>query len=71
MAWVQLLGLREGRSELDAHGHPKIIPMSANGQFSVSSGRDPRDLPVEAGDGAIVGKFPICGWMSLNNSFDI
>ena len=37
----------------------------ANFRFS---GRDPRDLPVEAGDGAIVGKFPICGWMSLNNS---
>ena len=27
--------------ELDAHGHPKIIPMSASGQFSVSGGRDP------------------------------
>ena len=42
--------------ELDAHGHPKIIPMSASGQFSVSGGRDPRNLPVEAGDGTIVGK---------------
>ena len=51
-SWVA----RRDVPELDAHGHPKIIPMSANGQFSVSSGRDPRDLPVEAGDGAIVGK---------------
>jgi photosynthetic reaction center H subunit len=52
-SWVA----RRDVPELDAHGHPKIIPMSASsGQFSVSGGRDPRDLPVEAGDGAIVGK---------------
>ena len=32
-SWVA----RRDVPELDAHGHPKIIPMSANGQFSVSS----------------------------------
>ena len=41
--------------ELDGKGHPKIVPMSLNGHFHVSAGRDPRGLPVEAGDGAIVG----------------
>ena len=42
--------------ELGAHGHPKIIPMSASGAVFISGGRDPRDLPVEVGDGTIVGK---------------
>lgn len=42
--------------ELDGHGHPKIIPMAASEHFSVSAGRDPRGLRVEAGDGEIVGK---------------
>ena len=42
--------------ELDGHGHPKIIPMSANSKFFVGAGRDPRDLPVVAGDGEVVGK---------------
>jgi photosynthetic reaction center H subunit len=42
--------------ELDGHGHPKIVPMSAAEGFSVSAGRDPRGLPVVAGDGEIVGK---------------
>lgn len=41
--------------ELDGKGHPKIRPMRAIHGFSVSAGRDPRGLPVEAGDGAIVG----------------
>ncbi len=41
--------------ELDGHGHPKIVPMSANEQFFVSAGRDPRGLPVMAGDGEVVG----------------
>ena len=34
----------------------KIIPMSANSKFVVSAGRDPRDMPVVAGDGEVVGK---------------
>jgi photosynthetic reaction center H subunit len=42
--------------ELDGHGHPKIIPMAASEHFMVSAGRDPRGMPVEAGDGEIVGK---------------
>ncbi|MFW2542921.1 photosynthetic reaction center subunit H [Primorskyibacter sp. 2E107] len=41
--------------ELDGHGHPKIVPMSAKDGFHVASGRDPRGLPVKAGDGEIVG----------------
>ena len=42
--------------ELDGHGHPKIIPMSANEAFRFATGRDPRGLPVMSGDGEIVGK---------------
>ncbi len=42
--------------ELDGHGHPKIVPMSAAEGFRVAAGRDPRGLPVVAGDGEIVGK---------------
>jgi photosynthetic reaction center H subunit len=41
--------------ELDGKGHPKIVPMAAHEHFRVSAGRDPRGLPVEAGDGEIVG----------------
>lgn len=41
--------------ELDGHGHPKIVPMSGTSSFHVTSGRDPRGLPVVAGDGAVVG----------------
>lgn len=36
--------------ELDGHGHPKIVPMSAMPDFRVSAGRDPRGLPVVGGD---------------------
>lgn len=46
---------RRDMPELDGHGHPKIVPMSANKQFHVAIGRDPRGLPVVAGDGAVVG----------------
>jgi len=41
--------------EIDAAGHPKIVPMAKAGQFHVSAGRDPRDLPVQAQDGEVVG----------------
>lgn len=41
--------------ELDGHGHPKIVPMSARQSFHVSAGRDPRGLPVMAGDNEVVG----------------
>lgn len=42
--------------ELDAHGHPKIKPMSMLDDFRVSAGRDPRGKVVMAGDGEIVGR---------------
>jgi photosynthetic reaction center H subunit len=41
--------------ELDGKGHPKIVPMARHEHFHVAAGRDPRGLPVEAGDGEIVG----------------
>lgn len=41
--------------ELDGHGHPKIVPMAGTEGFSVSAGTDPRGLPVQAGDGEVVG----------------
>ncbi|MEO0665210.1 MAG: photosynthetic reaction center subunit H [Pseudomonadota bacterium] len=37
--------------ELDGKGHPKIVPMATLDAFSVSAGRDPRGLTVQAGDG--------------------
>ncbi len=51
-AWAN----RRDEPELDGKGHPKIVPMSGADQFHVAAGRDPRGLPVVAGDGAIVGK---------------
>ena len=47
---------RRNVPELDGHGHPKIVPMAGTDHFNVSAGRDPRGLPVEAGDSEIVGK---------------
>ncbi len=41
--------------ELDGKGHPKIVPMASHDNFRVSAGRDPRGLPVQAGDDAVVG----------------
>jgi len=41
--------------ELDGAGHPKIVPMATTESFHVAAGRDPRGLPVVAGDGAVVG----------------
>lgn len=48
--------MRRDVPELDGHGHPKIIPLSAVATFAVSAGRDPRGLPVQGGDLAIVGR---------------
>jgi photosynthetic reaction center H subunit len=42
--------------ELDGHGHNKIVPMSMASAFGVSAGRDPRGLPVQAGDNEVVGR---------------
>lgn len=47
---------RKDHPELDGHGHPKIVPMAGTDGFRVAAGRDPRGLPVIAGDGEIVGK---------------
>ena len=47
--------------ELDGHGHPKIVPMSGAEGFRVAAGRDPRGLPVIAGDGEIGGKITDMG----------
>ena len=46
---------RRDEPELDVAGHPKIVPMKKAEQFHVSSGRDPRGLPVEGHDGEVVG----------------
>ncbi|GAB1480469.1 photosynthetic reaction center subunit H [Paracoccaceae bacterium] len=42
--------------ELDGHGHNKIVPMAQAPAFAVSAGRDPRGLPVQAGDNEVVGR---------------
>lgn len=42
--------------ELDGHGHAKIKPMGKVDGMSVSAGRDPRGLPVQAGDLEVVGR---------------
>ncbi|MDW4499402.1 photosynthetic reaction center subunit H [Sulfitobacter sp. D35] len=46
---------RRDLPELDGKGHPKIVPMAALEGFQVATGRDPRGLPVQAGDGEVVG----------------
>jgi photosynthetic reaction center H subunit len=47
---------RRDEPELDGHGHAKIVPMAQAKGFSVSAGRDPRGLPVQAGDLEVVGR---------------
>jgi photosynthetic reaction center H subunit len=42
--------------ELDGHGHVKIVPMAQASAFTVSAGRDPRGLPVQANDNEVVGR---------------
>jgi photosynthetic reaction center H subunit len=51
-SWAQ----RRDIPELDGHGHAKIVPMSQATAFVVSAGRDPRGLPVQAGDLEVVGR---------------
>lgn len=51
-SWVP----RADEPELDAHGHEKVRPMSRVADFIVSAGRDPRGLPVQAGDLEVVGR---------------
>jgi photosynthetic reaction center H subunit len=47
---------RRDEPELDGHGHNKIVPMAMADGFSVSAGRDPRGLPVQASDLEVVGR---------------
>ena len=51
-SWVP----RQDEPELDGHGHAKILPMTQAKGFAVSAGRDPRGLPVQAGDLEVVGR---------------
>jgi len=46
---------RKDHPELDGHGHPKIMPMAANPDFSFSCGYDPRGRTVFSADGQAVG----------------
>ncbi|WP_224826664.1 photosynthetic reaction center subunit H [Cognatishimia sp. MH4019] len=46
---------RRDLPELDGKGHPKIVPMASLDTFSVSAGKDPRGLTVQAGDDSVVG----------------
>lgn len=51
-SWVP----RRDEPELDGHGKPKIVPMAQAADVHVSAGRDPRGLPVQAGDLEVVGR---------------
>lgn len=51
-SWVP----RRDEPELDGHGSPKIVPMAQISDFQVSAGRDPRGMPVQAGDLEVVGR---------------
>ena len=42
--------------ELDGHGHNKLAPMATAAGFAVAAGRDPRGMPVQAGDLEVVGR---------------
>ncbi|MEL6531605.1 MAG: photosynthetic reaction center subunit H [Pseudomonadota bacterium] len=55
---------RRDLPELDAHGHNKIVPMARTDNFFVSAGLDPRGLPVQAGDKAVVGEV-VDMWIDL------
>ncbi len=46
---------RRDLPELDGRGHNKLVPLRNLDSFSVSAGRDPRGLPVMAGDNVVVG----------------
>ena len=47
---------RADHPELDGHGHAKIKPLSMIEDFNVSSGIDPRGLPVQTSDKEVVGR---------------
>jgi photosynthetic reaction center H subunit len=47
--------MRRDEPELDAHGEPSIRPMRMAEGFDLFAGKDPRGLPVIAGDGKVAG----------------
>lgn len=47
---------RRDEPEVDGHGHAKIVPLAGLKGMVVSAGRDPRGLPVQAGDLEVVGR---------------
>jgi photosynthetic reaction center H subunit len=47
--------LRRDEPELDSHGEPSIRPMRFAEGYRHFAGKDPRGLPVIAGDGKVVG----------------
>lgn len=51
-SWVP----RKDEPELDGHGKLKIVPMAQTADVHVAAGRDPRGLPVQAGDLEVVGR---------------
>lgn len=58
---------RRDLAELDAHGQPKIRPMSQLPDFAFAAGRDPRGKPVVSGDGEVVGRI-IDMWVDVPES---
>lgn len=46
---------RADRPEPDAHGHPKIVPISSRDDHMISAGIDPTGMPVVSGDRYKVG----------------
>jgi photosynthetic reaction center H subunit len=46
---------RRDLPELDGHGHNKLTPLAVAKGFSVTAGRDPRGMPVQANDLVMVG----------------
>lgn len=59
---------RRDVTELDAHGHNKIQPMSALPEFHVSAGMDPRGKAVVAGDGEVIGRI-IDMWIDVPEQY--
>jgi photosynthetic reaction center H subunit len=47
--------MREDVPELDIHGKPCLVPMSKQQDLRILAGKDPRGLPVIAGDGEVAG----------------
>ena len=59
---------RRDEPELDGHGHAKIRPLSRATDFNVSSGIDPRGLPVQTSDKEVVGRITDM-WIDIPEQF--